>query len=358
MAKARTTRKVKEQPPSASPSSSKGRYRTWITLAIALVAIGAALWIRERFTIDPTLLSRDTEGARLLQAKKAPQAVAIWTSLIQDAPNYPDPYVQLAEYNNSLGYPNQALGFLQQLRKRHLWTPQAQVELAEAYVQLKDPRALKATQQAIRVAPNSPRAHVALGTLYARTYSYDRGLQEITIAQKLAPNDASLYVLAAETYKGEHETDQVEAEARKCIAAAPNTAEAWYLLGWALEQNPSPDNYTEAAAAFKRSAELNPTPYNSWMELGSMLMQLGQRQQAQPALERARIQSTKLGYKEPLTQDRLQQRIRIDHLLLEIYTPQGNKAKVAELQQETDKLSAQIRFMQHKSAPPSASGAT
>jgi tetratricopeptide (TPR) repeat protein len=355
MAKARAVKKTENRPADKRPHSL-ARYKTWgAIIVVAAVAITTALWVRTHYTIDPALLARDTEGVHLMQEGKDVQAVAIWNTLIAQAPNYPDPYVQIAAYDNMLDNPDRALALLQQLQKRRLWTPQAQVELADTYVQLKDPRGLKAAQQAVQVAPNSPRAHMALGTLYARMYGSDRALQEVAIAQKLNPKDASLYVLAAELYQGEHEPDQVESEARKCIAVAPNTAEAWYLLGWALEQNPSPDNFTQAAAAFKRSAELNPTPYNSWMELGSMLMQLGRRQQAQPALERARIQSTKLLPQEPLTQDRLQQRIRIDHLLLEIYVPQGNKAKVADLQHETDQLSAQIRAMQHKSAPPSSS---
>src|SRR5579883_770340 len=162
--KARSSKK-KEKRLESQPGKRAG-YRIGIALVVAIMAVAGAFWLRARFMVDPTLLARDSEGVRLIQEGKDAQAVAIWNSLIEQHPSYPDPYVQLAEFDNSFGYPDRALVFLQRLKKRGLWTPQAQVELAEAYVQLKDPRALKAAELAVRVAPDSSRAHTTLGTLY------------------------------------------------------------------------------------------------------------------------------------------------------------------------------------------------
>lgn len=229
--------------------------------------------------------------------------------------------------------------------------PDIRLALAQAYVRMSRPKdALKASLAAVAASPNSGPAHLALSAAYAQQFDTMRANAELATAERLDPTNVDAYLVGAEYYKAANDAEQTEAQARKCISIAPNLAEAWYLVGWSLEARPTPDNLNHATDAFRHAIQLDPRALNSWLELGSVLLQTRQPAAAIPDLEKANMIEATLTPGERKSQKQLQERIRIDHLLLEAYGSGGSSKKIASIEDEIDRLSALVQEMQRKPA--------
>ena len=134
---------------------------------------------------------------------------------------------------------------------------------------------------------------------------------------------------------------------RTTVAIAPNLAEAWYYIGWAIASGPSPDRLPEARKALEKSTELNPTAFSTWLQLGDVCWRVHDVDAADKALEKARS----LGALPPPggveSQQRLQDRIKAAHILTEIYHSQGDAAKETEIRAESERLSVLIQTQIH-----------
>lgn len=115
-------------------------------------------------------------------------------------------------------------------------------ELENVYHQLYDPaparleKARAAAREAIRLQPNLPEAHMALGlnhwrvTLGTDDFDYDKALAEFAIAHRALPGDAELlgYIGRVERHRGNWA--ESTASLKKAASLDPNSVEPWHRL--------------------------------------------------------------------------------------------------------------------------------
>jgi tetratricopeptide (TPR) repeat protein len=321
-----------------APARNQGR--NWLIIGCA-VLLGAALWAYQAHATHSQEVARLQDGLRLLQNGDGDQAAATWEDLRGEYPGFPDSYLQLAKYYTGRGDPQRAVGVLDDMRTHGLTSGEGAIDLAEAYAKMKDPRALAAGVDAVRLAPHSLRAHMALMAAYTQIYDRPHAVAQLMIAEQIAPKVPSLYLAGAAYMSDAYDYAGAEQQARGCIAVDPQIAEAWYMLGLALGNQPTPAHLGEAATDLQKSIALSPDRFAVWLELGDVFLQENRVPDAGQCLEKARSLGDALHPQGNGLRKILQDRIRIDHLLLEVYTRQGNTAGAAVMRRETDQLNEQ-----------------
>lgn len=246
------------------------------------------------------------------------------------------------------GDPSQAASILEEMRRRGLDPVDRRVLLAVAYGKMNDARALAAAKDATEAAPDSLRAHMALLTAYTRVYDKPNAMAELRVAEGLAPRDnTELCLFGARYAASTHDYEAVAEQARRCVAVDPKLAQAWYYLGLSTGQSSSTASWTEAETSLRKSVELAPDSYPGWLELGNIYILLERDADAVDSLERARALAGPVSSPADGGRQRLQDLIRIDHLLIKAYHRRGSSAKEAELRRECDDLNER---MQHPPA--------
>jgi len=318
-----------------------------VGLAILLVAIGAALWVRNHFTANAASFATYMDGVKSMQAGREQEAVATWEDLLVKDPTFPDTYAALATYYNNQGEAQHSLELLDKAKEEHIDTPDLTLARAEAYGRLSDKRCMAVAKEAVKLLPDNYRSHLAMSTAYAQVYDESHAMQELHKAQQLSPNDAVLYLLGAEYTSAVSDYAQVEEQARKAVAINPNLAEGWYYVGWAIASGPSQDRLPEARKALEQATKLNPSAFSPWLQLGDTCWRLHDIDAAVKALETARSLGAKPLPGGIVTQEHLQDRIKTAHLLLEAYHSRNDSANEARIRAEVEQLSAQIQKQIH-----------
>jgi tetratricopeptide (TPR) repeat protein len=255
----------------------------------------------------------------------------------------------LAEDLMARGDPSQAVTVLEDMRRRGLDPVARRILLAVAYGKLNDVRALAAAKAATEAAPDSLRAHMALLSAYTRVYDKPNAMAELRVAEHLAPRDnTELCLFGAHYAASTHDYDAVVEQARRCLAIDPKLAEAWYYLGMSLGQSSSTARWAEAETSLRKSVALAPDSYPGWLELGNVYILLGRDADAVDSLERARAIFEPIAPSPDGTRQRLQDLIRIDHLLIMAYHRQGAEAKEARMRRECDDLNERVQHLPAK----------
>ncbi len=122
-------------------------------------------------------------------------------------------------------------------------------------------------QDASQLAPNDPRAHVALASLYASEQKSAMAQQEQMKALELDPADASAHATMAADYVAESQLPTAEEQYRAAIALAPGMAKYHLALGSLLG---SENNDSEAEAELRTAIGLEPRNAQAHFQLADL----------------------------------------------------------------------------------------
>ena len=114
-------------------------------------------------------------------------------------------------------------------------------------------------EQALKLQPNLPEAHLALGyCYYYGDLDYDRALSEFKIAQSGLPNDAEVFLSLGAIQRRKGQWAESTANFEK--AASVNPKDAWVLQNLGINYA-AVRNYEAADKTFDRGIELAPTSF-------------------------------------------------------------------------------------------------
>jgi len=180
-------------------------------------------------------------------------------------------YLQGREYYSRPGYLRQNQEMAQQLFERALALDPdfalARAALSQVHGSMYwwryDPSAARAARQreeaeaALRLAPDLPQAHSAMGLAHYRgRRDYRRALEEFAIALAGLPNDAELWALTGYVHRRLGNWNEVVAAFEKATQLAPLDANLFYdLAGQTYEVM---HRYAEAVRAYDRALSLVP----------------------------------------------------------------------------------------------------
>jgi len=128
------------------------------------------------------------------------------------------------------------------------------------YLNTGDPGSLEkarvAANESLRLQPDLPEAHFALGHLYYRgERDYDRALQELAIAKKGLPNDADIFLVIGSIERRRGNWNQSTAELEKAVSLNPKDGSLWANLAANYR---AVNNFPAAEQALDRGIALDP----------------------------------------------------------------------------------------------------
>ncbi len=186
--------------------------------------------------------------------------------------------------------------------------------LAEKY---NDPEAIASYQDALKIDPNMPEAHLGMAKALALAQP-EKATAELERAMAVNPNFIEGHLVIAEENIGSEDYDKAEQEISKALAVNPKSVEAMSLLAsinffrnnkdefnkyvrQVLEINPNYSKlydtiaencvslrlYKEAVGFAREALRLNPRDWNAMSTLGVNLMRIGEEDEGKAALDKA-----------------------------------------------------------------------
>jgi serine/threonine protein kinase/Flp pilus assembly protein TadD len=122
-------------------------------------------------------------------------------------------------------------------------------------------KARRAAHEALRLQPDLPEAHMALGLDYWRVnlgtddFDYSKALAEFAIAQRGLPNDAQLHGYIGRVNRHRGKWAESTAQLKKAASLDPNSVEPWHRLFYNYELT---KNYADAWEALDHATALAP----------------------------------------------------------------------------------------------------
>jgi Flp pilus assembly protein TadD len=147
--------------------------------------------------------------------------------------------------------------------------------------------------------PSSSAPRIALGRLEMELHHYDRAIEELQGAIKLAPRDVDARSELAAAYHAKGDLPQTLAQLdialqrdpanaaesiQKALAARPYNPDYLYLWGKILVKE---NRGEEALQAFEKITQVNPKESDAFFEIGAIHQQKGDRTQARQAYKKA-----------------------------------------------------------------------
>jgi Flp pilus assembly protein TadD len=151
----------------------------------------------------------------------------------------------------------------------------------------KESQSLQLSQEILRKHPESGPAHTLAGMLALRRADYAAAREHLERAIAYGDGSARTQFEYAMLVRDTGGPDAlVEQSLRRAVAAAPEYAEAWLVLGnWLLAKGRA----AEAAECLTRAAALEPQRSPAWEALGRALLAAGERARAREAALRAAL---------------------------------------------------------------------
>jgi len=180
-------------------------------------------------------------------------------------------YLQGREYFTRPGFLRQNLEVAQELYQRAISIDPtfalAHAELSEVhglmFWQYYDPSPARATrlveeaETALRLAPDLPQAHAAMGRAYYFSHrDYPRAMTEYTIALKLMPNDAELWARIAALYRRMGDWKEMQKSIDKAKELNPRFADVFYDIDGASQL--LLHHYADAVHSYNEALSLAP----------------------------------------------------------------------------------------------------
>jgi serine/threonine-protein kinase len=118
-------------------------------------------------------------------------------------------------------------------------------------------KARAAANEALRLQPALPEAHLALGYLYYRgDRDYERALRELAVAKNGLPNDADIFLVIGSIERRQGNWSQSTTDLEKAASLSPKDASLWANVGTNYQ---CLRNFPAAAKAFDRGATADPS---------------------------------------------------------------------------------------------------
>ena len=129
--------------------------------------------------------------------------------------------------------------------------------------------------QAAKLAPNDPRPHLALGSLYIFERKPPQAQDELMKALELEPGNPKTHAMLAKSYTAQSQPGLAEAQGRAAVALAPGNADYRMSLGATLQ---SEQKLAAAEAEYRTAIGLLPNNAQSHLTLATLLNSEANRQ--------------------------------------------------------------------------------
>lgn len=139
-------------------------------------------------------------------------------------------------------------------------------------------------EDTVRKRPANPRAHVALGSIAARSGRHVEALVYYQRALALGPREAIAHGYLATTLEALGRVEEALAAYRRVVELAPQRASAHYNLGAALDRLGRLD---EARPHYEEAVRRDPADFRAHTNLGVLLARTGRLSEAAEHLRRA-----------------------------------------------------------------------
>jgi serine/threonine-protein kinase len=248
--------------------------RLLVNVRLIDAATGENLWA-ERYerTLDDAFVIQSAVAQQIVAALGAEltpgEAQAITAEPTDNGEAY-DLYLQGEEYRRRPGERRQSLESAQQLYERALTLdPEfalARARLSEVHGTMywfrDDPsaarleRAREEAEAALRLAPDLPQAHIAMGMVHLWRFDYELASEEYAIALEGLPNDAEMWERVGYVHRRLGRWNEALAAVERATQLDPRDADLFYDLGnWT---NQLLHRYPEAVRAIDRALTLAP----------------------------------------------------------------------------------------------------
>jgi tetratricopeptide (TPR) repeat protein len=238
---------------------------------------------KERKTQGAQCLSSEAhrlflEAAGHHQAKRLPQAEALYDQILTRFPSHPD----TLHLRGLLAYQQAqhalALDLIQ--RAINLDSSKPHYHFNQALVLEKEERweeAIAVYRQALSANPNYVEALANLGNVYRRQQRWTDAITTLQHALQLKPHSADLHNTLGVTYKEHGELETALGHYREALTLSPQHAEALNNMGVVLQHQ---GNLANAAEAFQQALTLKPAYANAQYHLGLVRLWQGQEEEA------------------------------------------------------------------------------
>ncbi|HJZ63931.1 MAG TPA: tetratricopeptide repeat protein [Candidatus Acidoferrum sp.] len=133
-------------------------------------------------------------------------------------------------------------------------------------------KSLAAAEQALRLNPNLPEVHIALGSIYNATGKNAEAVSELQNALKLAPNSDDAYLRLGDIYLSSGQGRQAVEAFQKAIDVNPYYWFNYNELGRGYSQT---GEYEKALGAFRHVTELEPDNFLGYLNVGAVYFEQG-----------------------------------------------------------------------------------
>lgn len=246
-----------------------------------------AVIVNTRYLRNRPALEHLSKGVDMMNTGKTQEAEKEWRAALRDAPDNPRPYQLLSTLYLNGGQPARAIDLLESLQKIAPRTEHLQCKLAEAYLQTENQKkAMEVARQAVVLEPNCPTAHAVLGMAHGNIQEVPIAISELRKAYQLAPSNDKIALSFVQSLLDGNEASEAETVIRVLIPRMPSSALIHYLFGRALSRRSGDaEKVKEAAKAFEKAIELQPTLAEAYAELGRLRIQMGDNKGAVEVLE-------------------------------------------------------------------------
>lgn len=144
--------------------------------------------------------------------------------------------------------------------------------------------AVQVSQDILKYAPDSPRAHYILGVSEMHKGNVKGAIKAFKRVQKKQPNDASLMNSLGSAYAADNKPDEALICFRQCVKLDPTRATAYFNMAILYKMR---NQLEEAEVAFRNAVEQQPNDGDLLAEWGLLLQSMGKLQEANSAFLRA-----------------------------------------------------------------------
>jgi tetratricopeptide (TPR) repeat protein len=227
-----------------------------------LVWIARAAWALEKFHDANDLFKLATQGN-----PRNAEAFVAWGDLLAEKYNEPE---AIASYQDALKIdPNM---------------PEAHLGLARALALSQPERAGSEVEKVMTTNPRSPEAHLLLAEQNIDSEQYDKAQEEINKALEINPKSSEAISLLASISFLRNKTDDFNKYVAQVLATNPYYSKLYDVLA---DNSVSLRLYKEAVDFARKALEINPKDWNAESVLGVNLMRIGEEDLGRSALDKA-----------------------------------------------------------------------
>lgn len=269
-----------------------------LTLIVVLAAAVVAVWFSTRRVERVNAISAHLEhAANDLNLGKSRQAEAEWAAALRLDPNNAGIYNLIAQHDMHAGQWLAALGALARVKTLAPNTPALYSRLAACYLRLNDEQdAYRMANEQLKREPDSIAALGAAEYLAGKKGDQKRRLSLLRRMAAVARDDREILHLLEEALLSAQNYAEMKPALQRSLQLDPSDAEAYNLLGeMYLAQAADSATAGRAAAAFKRSLQINPVNAGARLGLGRADLLIGSPKDAVFQLQEAARLSPNVG---------------------------------------------------------------